>query len=947
MINDERQQTEAIQLNNSDKLNQGVIDSKYVPPHLRNGPSTSPQQSQQSPHGQPIQQQPPQPQQQQNFNSNNVPQQPNSGMHNQNGSGHPYFGSKPNMNQYPVQNNGNNNYRQNNYQQRNTHMGGNQMGNNGGPNGMQQQNPLWKQPHANEINNNGSQKRIYQNSNRGGGQNFNQAAMPAQQPQIPHGGANPALPNGPNVNQINTNGTTESNETFGGSEKEKTPSINSNFNSNFPNPDGGIGAPPTANPNVPPAVVLTSQNPLMHSGILDSMSGPGANSYNSNRRGFNNSAGYNNSAGGYNNSYNNSAGFNNGYNNRGNNMYGSSSGYNNPNSSSYYQDWSKPLPQDESLEKELFHSAPQGINFDTYDDIPVEATGDNCPKSIATFDELNFHEIVANNIKLSKYTKPTPVQKYSMPIISGKRDLMACAQTGSGKTAAFLVPVLNLIFHGGHVQNYTLINKRKKMLPLALVLAPTRELALQIYEEARKFAYRSRVRPCVVYGGSDIKAQMRELDGGCHILVATPGRLIDLYDRGKIGLENIKYLTLDEADRMLDMGFEPQIRDIVERKDMPPTGQRQTMMFSATFPKEIQMLARDFLTNYIFLAVGRVGSTSVMITQRLEWVEDNEKRSFLLDLLRTDPNALTLVFVETKRGADDLERYLVSEQYPAISIHGDKGQNEREEALRAFRCGRKPILVATAVAARGLDISNVKFVVNFDLPTDIDEYVHRIGRTGRAGNSGEAISFFNEKNRNVARDLYDILNETQQEVPDFLSKIVDEIRNTHHQGKSRYGNNGSMSGTNAGRGRFSQQFQSRDYRQQRFPPASRQPGSTGYGSGPGMYSGGGGGQQQMQQQQQQQQQQPNGATYYNLNAPSFAPLPQQPLPPHQQQQQHYQNSHGGPGVPHYNHPHMHNSAAGGPPPPHYFPPAQMQHGNEVRRPQNNNANTNLDWFDQE
>ena len=264
---------------------------------------------------------------------------------------------------------------------------------------------------------------------------------------------------------------------------------------------------------------------------------------------------------------------------------------------------------------------------------------------------------------------------------------------------------------------------------------------------------------------------MKDLDAGCHLLVATPGRLIDLHDRGKIGLQNVRYLVLDEADRMLDMGFEPQIRDIVEKRDMPRTGSRLTAMFSATFPKEIQLLARDFLSNYIFLAVGRVGSTSVMITQRLEWVEENEKRSFLIDLLRTDPSALTLVFVETKRGADDLERYLIMENYPAISIHGDKCQSEREEALRSFRSARKPILVATAVAARGLDISNVKFVVNFDLPTDIDEYVHRIGRTGRAGNSGEAISFFNEKNRNIARDLHDIFTETQQEIPEFLTKI--------------------------------------------------------------------------------------------------------------------------------------------------------------------------------
>lgn len=332
-------------------------------------------------------------------------------------------------------------------------------------------------------------------------------------------------------------------------------------------------------------------------------------------------------------------------------------------------------------------------------------------------------------------------------------------------------------------------------------------MSLLIFILFFKFSYRSRVRPCVVYGGADIRQQVKELDMGCHLLVATPGRLIDLCTRDKIGLEQVKYLVLDEADRMLDMGFEPQIRDIVERRDMPNnsprSGARQTMMFSATFPKEIQLLARDFLNNYVFLAVGRVGSTSIMITQRLEWVEENEKRSFLLDLLRTDPSALTLVFVETKRGADDLERFLVHEKYPAISIHGDKCQIEREDALSLFKTGRKPILVATAVAARGLDISNVKFVVNFDLPTDIDEYVHRIGRTGRAGNTGEAISFFNEKNRNIAKDLYDLLKETQQELPDFLIKMVDEIRSSHSNNRGKYGNSGP---------RFTNQFGSRDYR---------------------------------------------------------------------------------------------------------------------------------------
>ncbi len=199
---------------------------------------------------------------------------------------------------------------------------------------------------------------------------------------------------------------------------------------------------------------------------------------------------------------------------------------------------------------------------------------------------------------------------------------------------------------------------------------------------------------------------MRDLDRGCHVLVATPGRLVDMLERGKVSLEFCKYLVLDEADRMLDMGFEPQIRRIVEQDNMPPTGQRQTLMFSATFPKEIQMLARDFLHDYIFLAVGRVGSTSENITQKVVWVEEADKRSFLLDLLDaaglnnsgSEDASLTLVFVETKKGADSLDEFLYREGFPVTSIHGDRTQKEREEALRRFRAGRTPILVATAVS---------------------------------------------------------------------------------------------------------------------------------------------------------------------------------------------------------------------------------------------------------
>lgn len=474
-------------------------------------------------------------------------------------------------------------------------------------------------------------------------------------------------------------------------------------------------------------------------------------------------------------------------------------------------DWTKPLPRNERVEQELFGSSTTGINFDKYEDIPVEATGDDVPPHVDNFGDIDLGEIITSNIELTKYTKPTPVQKYAIPVVLKGRDLMACAQTGSGKTAAFLVPILSKLFSTGPIKQTddedggpSRFNQRKQY-PLALILAPTRELASQIYDEARKFSYRSHMRPCVVYGGADIGGQLRDLTRGCHLLVATPGRLVDMMERGKVGMDHIKFLVLDEADRMLDMGFEPQIRRIVEKDTMPGPKVRQTLMFSATFPKEIQMLARDFLHNYIFLAVGRVGSTSENITQKVVWVEEDDKRSFLLDLLNASgPESLTLVFVETKKGADALEYYLHRENYLVASIHGDRSQREREDALRTFRIGRTPILVATAVAARGLDIPNVKHVINFDLPSDIEEYVHRIGRTGRVGNLGLATSFFNEKNKNIVKDMVELLVEAKQEVPSWLESMAYEVRHTGGGGNRRQ----------QSRSRFVGGFGARDYRQQ-------------------------------------------------------------------------------------------------------------------------------------
>ncbi|KAF9329092.1 DEAD-box ATP-dependent RNA helicase [Podila minutissima] len=416
-----------------------------------------------------------------------------------------------------------------------------------------------------------------------------------------------------------------------------------------------------------------------------------------------------------------------------------------------------PAARNPRLERELYGTEEKerqstGINFEKYDDIPVEASGNNVPEPVLTFTSPPLDPLLLENIELSKYTQPTPVQKYSIPIVGNDRDLMACAQTGSGKTGGFLFPILSELFKRGPapLPENAGMGRSRKAYPSTLILAPTRELASQIWEESRKFSYRSWVRSCVVYGGADIGQQLRTIDRGCDMLTATPGRLVDLIERGRVSLANVQYLVLDEADRMLDMGFEPQIR---------------------------------------------------------RYVEDEDKRSVLLDILHAQPKGdmgLTLIFVETKRMADSLSDFLLSQNFPATSIHGDRTQRERERALDMFRSGRCPVMVATAVAARGLDIPNVTHVISYDLPTDIDDYVHRIGRTGRAGNTGIATAFLNRGNKGVVRDLLELLKEANQEIPGWLETLARE---------SSYGGGGGGSGRGRGRGRGgSSQHGGRDYR---------------------------------------------------------------------------------------------------------------------------------------
>ncbi|EAK87812.1 Dbp1p, eIF4a-1 family RNA SFII helicase (DEXDC+HELICc) [Cryptosporidium parvum Iowa II] len=460
--------------------------------------------------------------------------------------------------------------------------------------------------------------------------------------------------------------------------------------------------------------------------------------------------------------------------------------------------------EDKIFSKSKEHRA--GINFDAYDNIPVEMTGSdtNKIKPMQSFMELEgIHEILLDNIRRVKYERPTPVQKFSIPTVLNGRDLMACAQTGSGKTAAFLFPIVMKMLNDGPppTPQQSSLRIKRMAYPVALVLSPTRELAIQTYEESRKFCFGTGIRTNVLYGGSEVRSQIMDLDRGSDIIVATPGRLRDLIDRGKVNLKLIKFLILDEADRMLDMGFAPQIREIVEDSEMPHSlDGRQTVMFSATFPREIQQLAKDFLHNYIFLTVGRVGATSGSIVQRVVYAEEDHKPRLLVKLLLEQGEGLTVVFVEMKRRADQIEDFLIDQNFPAVSIHGDRSQQEREHALRLFRSGQRPILVATDVAARGLDIPNITHVINLDMPCNIDDYVHRIGRTGRAGNTGLATSFVNESNKPILRDLLAALEESGQDAPEWFQDMVKSCTASFGRYGNRFNKGGVSSSQRGNRG---------------------------------------------------------------------------------------------------------------------------------------------------
>lgn len=420
-----------------------------------------------------------------------------------------------------------------------------------------------------------------------------------------------------------------------------------------------------------------------------------------------------------------------------------------------------PTEMDES---EIFgNGITSGINFSKYDNIPIKVTGNNPPTAIAAFEQSGLSEFLLNNVKKSGYTQPTPIQKAAIPVVMAGRDLMGCSQTGSGKTAAFLLPIL----HDLMANSCDLAIGR----PQVVIVSPTRELAIQIYNEARKFSSDSYIKLCLCYGGTSTRHQSSNVGRGCHVIVATPGRLLDFVDRTYVTFEDVRYVVLDEADRMLDMGFLPAIEKIMGHPTMVAPSLRRTLMFSATFPDEIQRLAGRFLRDdYVFVTVGQVGGACADVMQTIHEITRFTKRDKLLELLNADDPVGTMVFVETKRMADFLASFISEAGHMTTSIHGDRVQRQREEALADFKAGRMKILIATSVAARGLDIKNVQHVINYDMPKDIDEYVHRIGRTGRVGNQGRASSFYDpEQDHAISASLSRILSQSGHEVPSCLS----------------------------------------------------------------------------------------------------------------------------------------------------------------------------------
>ncbi|KAM0477028.1 hypothetical protein ACHAPX_005987 [Trichoderma viride] len=449
------------------------------------------------------------------------------------------------------------------------------------------------------------------------------------------------------------------------------------------------------------------------------------------------------------------------------------------------QEWDfSTLPK---FEKDFYKEAPDVAARDAAE---VEAfrrkhqmtiAGSDVPKPVETFDEAGFPRYVMDEVKAQGFPAPTAIQSQGWPMALSGRDVVGIAETGSGKTLTYCLPAIV------HINAQPLLAPGDG--PIVLILAPTRELAVQIQQEISKFGRSSRIRNTCVYGGVPKGPQIRDLSRGVEVCIATPGRLIDMLEAGKTNLRRVTYLVLDEADRMLDMGFEPQIRKIIEQ--IRPD--RQTLMWSATWPKEVRALAGDFLQDFIQVNIGSMElAANHRITQIVEVVTEMEKRDRMikhLEKVMENKENKILIFVGTKRIADEITRFLRQDGWPALSIHGDKQQNERDWVLDQFKTGKSPIMVATDVASRGIDVRNITHVLNYDYPNNSEDYIHRIGRTGRAGQNGTAITLFTTDNQKQARDLVNVLQEAKQQIDPRLAEMT------------RYGGGGGGRGYGGYRGR--------------------------------------------------------------------------------------------------------------------------------------------------
>jgi ATP-dependent RNA helicase RhlE len=358
------------------------------------------------------------------------------------------------------------------------------------------------------------------------------------------------------------------------------------------------------------------------------------------------------------------------------------------------------------------------------------------------FSELNLIAPILKALETEGYTQPTPIQEQSIPSILLKRDLLGCAQTGTGKTAAFAIPMLQLL-------NQPHLNTKGPKPIKALILTPTRELAIQIEESFKAYGRNLPLRHLVIFGGVGQKAQTDALHRGVDILVATPGRLLDLMNQGFVNLRDIEIFVLDEADRMLDMGFIHDVKKIIAK--LP--AKRQTLFFSATMPTEIQKLSSTILTNPVKVEVTPISSTAEKIQQAVYFVEKQDKKNLLIHLLKDKSIETVLVFTRTKHGADKVVKDLMKINIKAEAIHGNKSQNARQRALTNFKARTTRVLVATDIAARGIDVDELAHVINYELPNIPETYVHRIGRTGRAGLSGIAYSFCDGEEKEFLDDI--------------------------------------------------------------------------------------------------------------------------------------------------------------------------------------------------